>query len=162
MLTPVTCWLIGIGAVALWHVPAIYSMAFRHHGWHVFEHVTCLATALVFWWPVFGKRSDRLHPVGAIVYLVTACVSCTLIGIAITFGPTGLYPEYLNPADPLGAVSLIRNGWGISPRTDQQLGGLLMWVPCCLVYISAMLARLGGWYAEREESPDATAVAALQ
>jgi cytochrome c oxidase assembly factor CtaG len=162
-LRPLTCWILGVGTMAVWHIPAIYSLTLRHPGLHLLEHVACVATALVFWWPVFGPlRSDRLHPVAVIPYLVTACICCTLIGIAIAFGRPGLYPEYLKPEDPMGALPLIRNGWGISPRTDQQLGGLLMWVPCCLVYISAMLARLGGWYAEPDAPPESAAVPALR
>jgi putative membrane protein len=160
-LRPTYCWVLGIAAMALWHVPTFFDIAMRHASLHLLEQVSFVATALAFWWPVFGPgRSARLHPVVSVVYLATACICCTVIGVAITFARTELYPMYLEPADHLRALSLIRDGWGISPRLDQQLGGLLMWVPGCLVYLSAMLVRLLGWFAETDSASMPAAVAA--
>jgi putative membrane protein len=106
---------------------------------------------VVFWLPVVSPlEEDRLSPLLAVVYLFTACVGCTILGITLTFAPPGLYPAYLHPADPLGIVPLLRQGWGLTPATDQQLGGLLMWVPACLVYLSAVIGVLARWYTTPE------------
>ena len=156
---PAACWIIGIAAMAVWHIPAIYEMALWNPLAHALELVTCLAAALLFWTPVFTPRlDDRLHPVASVAYLATACLCCTLLGVGISFAKTILYPVYLHAAADPAVLSLVRNDWCISPHTDQELGGLLMWVPGCLVYLGAMLVRLGGWYAQTEtEEHDYTA-----
>jgi cytochrome c oxidase assembly factor CtaG len=50
--------------------------------------------------------------------------------------------------DRLGMLQTIRTGWGFSPERDQQIGGLLMWVPMCLIYLTAILAQMVRWFAQ--------------
>jgi putative membrane protein len=153
-LSPVACWITGTAAMVLWHVPALSHVAWHHNGFQFLEQAALLASAMIFWLPVFSPRHEqRLHPIAAIVYLATACLCCTAIGVFLVFAPEQVYPMYLHPVDRLGALSLIRDEWGISPKIDQQIGGLLMWAPGCLVYLSAMLARVGAWYAGPDTSP---------
>jgi cytochrome c oxidase assembly factor CtaG len=45
-------------------------------------------------------------------------------------------------------LQTIRTGWGFSPERDQQIGGLLMWVPMCLIYLTAILAQMKRWFAQ--------------
>jgi putative membrane protein len=87
----------------------------------------------------------------AAAYLFTACLACTGIGVLITFAPKLLYPLYAQPVDRYGILPVIRDGWGISATMDQQIGGLLMWVPCCLVYLTGILAMFARWYAGEAE-----------
>jgi len=52
-----------------------------------------------------------------------------------------------------GAASV----WGLSQQVDQQLGGLLMWVPGCMIYVSGAMNLLLRWFysarpASRSES----------
>jgi hypothetical protein len=63
----------------------------------------------------------------------------------------GLYPAYLHPVDELGALTLIRRTWGLSPAADQQLGGLFMWVGGGLVFLSIILVVLRRWYVSEME-----------
>jgi cytochrome c oxidase assembly factor CtaG len=49
-------------------------------------------------------------------------------------------------ADRLGVLSLVQSNWGITPDKDQQIGGLLMWVPMCLIYLAAIIAQLARWF----------------
>jgi putative membrane protein len=53
--------------------------------------------------------------------------------------------------DRLGILPLIRDQWGLTPAKDQQLGGLLMWVPACLIYFCGIIGLLGRWYGEAGE-----------
>jgi cytochrome c oxidase assembly factor CtaG len=76
------------------------------------------------------------------VYLFTACVACTLLGIAITFSPVEVCSVFTHPVDRLGVMPRVRDGWGLTAERDQQIGGLLMWVPACLVYGAAILSVL--------------------
>lgn len=96
---------------------------------------------ILFWWPVNTPLPEmRLRPLISITYLFSACVAYTILGIVITFSSVGLYSAYMHPNDALGILSIIRGGWGISPRVDQQIGGLLMWVPCCIFEIGTTTA----------------------
>ena len=53
----------------------------------------------------------------------------------------------------MGILPLIRGQWGFTPAKDQQLGGLLMWVPACLIYFGGILGLFARWHGEvREES----------
>jgi cytochrome c oxidase assembly factor CtaG len=119
--------------------------------------VSLLTMGTAFWWPVLGpKREARLSAPAGIVYLFTACSACTLLGIYVTFSPVELCSVFLHPNDRLGVMPLLREQWGLSAQKDQQIGGLLMWVPACLVYgagILALVIRLmkGDEEHEREE-----------
>jgi putative membrane protein len=149
---PLVAWSIAIGTLWAWHVPALYNATLEHEAVHIFEHLCFLATATLFWWPIAGPLEERrLAPLVAALYLFAAMIASTVLGIILTFAPAGLYPAYLHPRDPLGILPLLRDGWGLSPAADQQLGGLLMWVPGNLVYLSALMAMLARWYAAPDE-----------
>ncbi len=148
---PVVGWLSGAAAMWVWHYPPLLTAALHSGVLHLFEQLSLLLLGCVFWWQVAGPLPERrLAPLLTVLYLFTACVACTVLGIILSFAPAGLYPAYVNPADRLGILPLIRQQWGLSPATDQQLGGLLMWVPACTVYLSAVIAVLARWYATPE------------
>jgi cytochrome c oxidase assembly factor CtaG len=140
---PPVSWFLGVGAMLAWHIPAWFNAALANEGLHIFQHLSFLVTGTIFWWPILGPLEDRRLPaLTAVSYLFSACVCCSLLGAFFTFTPVGLYPAYLNPPH--------RNSWGLDPQSDQQLGGLLMWVPGCFVYLSAILSTVIRWYgAER-------------
>jgi putative membrane protein len=148
---PLFTWICGGAAMWLWHWPPLYDAALHSHTLHIAEHVSLLMLGAAFWWPVIAPPAhSRLEPLLAVVYLFTGCVGCTILGIVLTFAPVGLYPAYLAPADTLGILPLLRGGWGLSAALDQQLGGLLMWIPACLIYLSGIIGVLARWYASPE------------
>jgi putative membrane protein len=150
---PPFSWALGVGTMLLWHVPVLFNAALANDGLHVFQHLSFLVTGTIYWWPILAPVSQvRLSVAGSISYLFTACLSCSLLGAALTFGAPGLYPAYLHPQDSLGILPLLRDGWGLNPKNDQQLGGLLMWVPGCFVYLSGILWTLGSWYGVPEHT----------
>lgn len=137
-------WSLGAGAMWLWHIPALCDAAVENQPVRVVQAVSLLVMGAAFWQPVLGP-GKRISPPVAMVYLFTACVACTLLGIAITFSPVTVCPAYSHPVDRLGILHLLQSGSGFTPARDQQLGGLLMWVPACLVYLGAILALLLRW-----------------
>ena len=144
---PAPAWGLGIGTMAVWHVPVLYNAALAHGGVHVAQHLSFLVTSTIFWWPVLAPAEDaRLGPLPAVLYLVTAALASSVVGIIVTFAKVGLYPAYLLPVDRLGVGPLIRNVWGLTPDLDQELGGLLMWIPGGLVYLCAILGVMARWY----------------
>ena len=131
---PPLSWLLGVGTMLAWHLPALFNAALESDALHIFQHLTFLATGTIFWWPILAPVDDRrLGAFPAVAYLFSACLSCSLLGAYLTFGPADLYPAYSGYA-------------GLSARADQQLGGLLMWIPGCFVYLTAILTVVRRWY----------------
>jgi cytochrome c oxidase assembly factor CtaG len=137
---PWIAWPLGVGSMLVWHVPALFNAALASEPLHIAQHLDFLVTGTIFWWPVFGSRPLSTAP--AVTYLFTACSACSLLGATLTFGPVGAYPVYVHASLPL-----IRETWGIDARSDQQLAGMLMWVPGCFVFLSAILVKVKEFYA---------------
>jgi putative membrane protein len=151
---PLANWFLGIGGMWLWHAPALCNAAVTNEWVHRLQYVSLLIMGLAFWWPIIGPwRAQRLSPLVGIVYLSSACLGCTILGIIITFAPVEVCSIYLHPVDQLGILPLIQNQWGLTPGKDQQIGGLLMWVPACLIYFCAILGLFARWHGEvRDEA----------
>jgi len=131
---PPVSWLLGVGTMLAWHLPALFHAALANESLHIFQSLSFLLTGLIFWWPILSPLENRHLPaLAAISYLFSACLCCTLMGAFLTFGPAGLYP--MHP----GHGSTDSKG-------DQQLAGLLMWVPGCFVYLTAILFTVRRWY----------------
>lgn len=149
-LHPLLPWLLGVGAMWLWHEPRLCDAASSNPVVHRVQEVSLLAMGAAFWWPVLSPRtSGRLPPLAGVLYLFTACVACTLLGIVITFSPVEVCSVFAHPVDRLGVMPLVRDGWGLSAERDQQVGGLLMWVPACLVYGIGIMGQLARLFAEQ-------------
>ncbi|HUA36171.1 MAG TPA: cytochrome c oxidase assembly protein [Candidatus Binataceae bacterium] len=146
---PALAWTIGIATEWLWHWPAFYNAALASESLHVVEHLCFLVSAVIFWWPIFAPLARcRLAPLAAMLYLAAGALAGSLLGILLTFADAGLYPAYLKPNDVYGILSLVRDSWGITAAADQQLGGLLMWVPGGAVFLLAIIAVMARWYGE--------------
>jgi len=148
-LPTLVSWGLGVGAMWLWHAPTLCNAASQSALMHRVQEASLLAMGAAFWWPILAPRvGQRLPPLGGIVYLFSACVACTLLGIAITFSPVEVCSVFAHPVDRLGVMPLLRDGWGLTTERDQQIGGLLMWVPACVVYGVAILAVLARVFQE--------------
>jgi putative membrane protein len=140
---PPVSWLLGVGTMLVWHVPAFFNAALANNGLHLFQQLSFLISGVIFWWPILSPLKARhLPPLAVVAYLFSACLCCSLLGAYLTFGPSGLYAVNLHSHGP--------QHWAIDSRSDQQLGGMLMWVPGCFVYLTAILGTVLRWYeAER-------------
>lgn len=158
---PALAWSAGIGTMWLWHWPPLYNAAVASEHVHIVEHLSFLVGATIFWWPVISPIEElRLKPLLAVAYTFAACTAHSVLGIILTFAPLGHYPAYMTSADPYGILPIIRGQWGITPSVDQQWGGLLMWVPACLVFLAFILVTLSRWYRTPErEAPVAVPAA---
>ncbi len=149
---PAIAWLLGIGTLWIWHWPLFYDAALGSEGIHIVEHLTFLVTATIFWWPVLSPvERSRITPIAGVLYLILASISNAALGIILTFATIGLYTPYLHPSGDARILSIIRDSWGVSASADQALGGIIMWVPGGLVFLSAALAMLARWYSMPEE-----------
>jgi cytochrome c oxidase assembly factor CtaG len=142
---PGIAWLLGMGTMWAWHLPALYNATLADEGLHVVEHLSFLVTSTIFWWPVLSPLVERrLSPPATLLYLVPAIVASDILGSILTYTAPGVY-DYLHPVDTLGVLPLLRGAWGISPGVDQQLGGLAMWILGDPVYLCGILNGVARW-----------------
>ena len=146
---PLIGWISGVGAMWLWHARPLCNAAVSSQLVNAVQICSLLLLGAIFWRQILAPQEDeRMSPPGAVLYLFSACVACSILGILITFSPVSVCPIYGQaPADDLSVLNLIRSNWGITPDKDQQIGGLLMWVPMCFVYLAAIIAQLARWFA---------------
>ncbi|MEW6146249.1 MAG: cytochrome c oxidase assembly protein [Thermodesulfobacteriota bacterium] len=148
---PVPAWLLGVGSMWVWHMPSLHDIVMANEGLYIAQQISFVLIGVIFWWPVFAPvKTARLSPLPAALYLASACLGCSILGMLITFAGAGLYTAYANPADSAGILSYIRNELCITPGVDQQIGGLTMWVPGCLIYLAASMVTVARWYASPE------------
>jgi len=107
-----------VGVMWFWHVPAMYDLALRHNDIHALEHV-CFGTAgMLYWWhllsPIPGRY--RLTGMAPVVYMVVTKLLVGMLGVILAFAPHCFYPWYQHHPDY----------WGLSPREDQNLAGVVM------------------------------------
>lgn len=151
---PAIAWSTGTLTLAIWHIPFLYNLALAHEEIHIVQHLLFLISAVIFWWPVLNPLPELRLSIGpTVLYLFSAAMFNSILGIIITFAPLGWYPAYVHPRDELGILSLIRNQWRISPAVDQQFGGLLMWVPAGLIYFTMIVSAVVKWQSEIESAP---------
>jgi putative membrane protein len=115
-------------ALWLWHSPAAFDAALEWDWVHSLEHASFFGTALLFWRALLGDRS-RSHAAPTIGVAFATLVHSALLGALITMSTRPLYDWYG------GRAAL----WGLSALEDQQLAGLLMWIPMGSVYFGICL-----------------------
>lgn len=125
---PVVAFFLHAAAIWLWHLPSLYQATVSSELVHTAQHASFLITALLFWWTVLGPRSRRRSGVALLSLFVTA-LHTGLLGALLTFSTMAWYPVYFASTGP----------WGLSPIEDQQLGGLIMWIPGGLAYLIVAL-----------------------
>ncbi len=111
----------------LWHAPPIYNAAIDNLPLHILSHFLYIVTGVLFWWPVLSPLQEGLPPLSIgkkIAYLFFSDMPMVLLGAGLTFVPP-LYTRYLTAP----------HIWGLSPEIDQQLAGLLMWIPGSIFFI---------------------------
>jgi putative membrane protein len=138
LMRPLCVWLLLNGALCFWHLPGPYDVAVRHEWLHDLEHASFLAFSLAFWTIViepYGKR--RALGYGAtIVFVVSSGFVMSLIGAILTFATAPAYAVHLHTTQ----------AWGLSPLQDQQLAGIIMWIPSNLVHMAALCTVFFAWF----------------
>ena len=150
--SPVIDWFAFAIVLWGWHLPLFYNAALENENIHILEHLMMLAAGMMFFWPTLNPLPERrLKPLLIVPYAFSGAVSNCILGVLLTYATPGLYPAYLHPEDIYGILPLIRQGWGLSAEIDQQIGGLVMWVPGSLVFLAMVLIGVSRWYASDRE-----------
>lgn len=151
---PLAAWTVHAIALWIWHVPALFEVTLHHASVHAAQHASFFLSALLFWWSVTHAGRSTAAYGAAVLALFTTSLHGGLLGALLTFATTVWYPSYRASAP----------AFGIDALEDQQLGGLVMWVPAGVLYTIAALALCAGWLraAERRAlTPPAWRAAAL-
>ena len=128
-----------IAVLWFWHVPGAYEAAISNGLVHRLEHASLTGTALALWLAVLmPNRRARLRHGLAVLSVAAVLIAGGVLGALLTFASVPLYPSYAG-------------GLGLSPVEDQQLAGVLLWVPSGGFYgiTGALLFRR--WFALLEQ-----------
>jgi len=127
----------SLHAIALWvwHLPGPYQSTLTSETMHSLQHLSFLGTALLFWWTIFKIRGSELGYGAAVFFLFATALQTGALGALLTFAPHLWYPAYAATTGP----------WGLTPLEDQQLGGLIMWIPGSIPYLIAGLYLFARW-----------------
>ncbi|HXV01150.1 MAG TPA: cytochrome c oxidase assembly protein [Caulobacteraceae bacterium] len=133
LMRPMTATVLHGATIWLWHIPACLDATLTNENLHRLQHVTFLGTALIFWWALI-RLPHRQYGAGAMHVFLTM-VHTNILGALITLAPHVMYPGQTTDA-PL---------FGLTPLDDQQLAGLVMWVPGGAIYLAAGLVFATLW-----------------
>lgn len=147
---PVAAWLISALALWVWHAPSLFARAIENDWIHAAQHATFCLTALLFWWPLMNGAPSMGYG-GAMVYVFTTAMHTSILGALLAFARTPWYAPYIRTA-PL---------WNLTPLEDQQLGGLIMWIPAGTVLLAAFLILLVKWMKHSQDRWQYTRMAQL-
>jgi putative membrane protein len=137
---PVTATILQAVVMWAWHAPALFDRAITSQGWHIAQHASFIAASLLFWVAMLSPRRGG-YLLSAACLFVTSLVEGAL-GALMALAESPWYPAY---------AAMGMSGIGLDPTTDQQLAGLLMWVPGGLVHGAAAIALLYRWLSPSEE-----------
>ena len=118
-------------AIWAWHVPALFDAAVQHVTLHRLQHLSFVLTALLFWWALLRRCTAG----AAAMHLFVTMLHTGLLGTLMALAPRVLY----------GAQTARSGLLGLTALEDQQLAGLVMWIPAGTVYAGAALAFLAIW-----------------
>jgi putative membrane protein len=126
---PATGIAVWLTLIYLWHIPALYNAALEHSGVHALEHACFFAGGIAVWWPLIQPvpMRRRLTGLSIFAYILVAKVSLGVLGIVLTWSHGVAYSYYEH----------VPRIWGLSPITDQNVGGAIMMVEQSLVLVVA-------------------------
>jgi putative membrane protein len=125
-------WLLYTCTLWLWHDPNLYNAAIENDFIHDIEHLSFFLTAMLFWWhitdsaPNFHGNRTYIQRMSTIIAGYFANLA---LGVAITMSSNLIYTHYAK----------VPRVWGIEPKQDQTIGGILMWIPGGMMYLMILL-----------------------
>jgi putative membrane protein len=133
---PLIAWLVFTLVLWVWHAPVLYEAALNDETLHTFEHIVFLIAAMLFWWVLFKHTTQtHVHYGMAILYLFTTVLQTGILGALLTFASEPWYPLYEATAE----------SWRLTAVQDQQLAGLIMWIPGGAVFTLLAIGYFAAW-----------------
>jgi putative membrane protein len=140
LTAPATVWLLHGLALWIWHMPSLYDAALQSETIHAIQHLCFFLSASLFWWGIAHGRYGRAGYGVAVVYIFATAMHSGILGALLTFSPHVWYPLYERTTTT----------FGLTPLEDQQLAGLLMWVPAGVTFVAGGLYFFAAWLKESE------------
>ena len=140
LTTPLVVFVLHGLALWIWHVPALFESALHHDGVHALQHISFVVTAALFWWGMVEGRYGRAGYGVGVLYVFLTALHSTVLGALLTVAPRTWYQSY-----EIAAVEQ-----RVDALADQQLAGLVMWVPSGVIFIVIGLALVAAWMGESE------------
>ena len=132
LTSPLWATALSIGALWLWHVPRLFDLATADRAWHAAQHASFFLSALAFWWAMRATRSPAGTVGPAVMGLFVAMIVTGALGGLLAFADTAWYAAYAATSPPFGWTRI----------EDQQMGGLIMWIPGGTIYMAVALVRI--------------------
>jgi putative membrane protein len=127
-------------AVWLWHIPVLFDAALAYEPLHAVQHLCFFVSAALFWWALVHGRYGRVGYGVSVLFVFATALHQSVLGALLTLGQVVWYPLAADRA----------RGAGIDPLEDQQLAGLLMWVPTGVLFALLGLALFSAWIGDME------------
>ena len=140
LTTPLVVFLLHGVALWIWHIPALFERALHSEAVHAVQHLSFVVTAALFWWGMVHGRYGRAGYGVGVLYVFMTALHSTLLGALLTIATSTWYRSY-------EATAAQRR---IDALADQQLAGLVMWVPSGVIFIVVGLALVAAWLGESE------------
>jgi putative membrane protein len=123
-----------------WHLPPLYNLAMDDHPVHIVEHLMIMAASVILWWPVLSplRAVPRAPYPVQLLYLFVVGLPMVMVASFIAMADRLLYPFY---------ASAPRVWEQLTPSADQNLGGLIMWIPGGLIFLIAISVVFFRWQA---------------
>jgi len=137
---PLAVFLIHMVVLWTWHNPVLFQAALTNEWIHGVQHASFLLTACLFWWVLIHGRYGRMGYGVAVLFVFVTGVHSGLLGALLTLGSRLWYPAY----EARSAA------WNVNALDDQQLAGVIMWVPSGVIMMLVALALFAAWLGEAE------------
>jgi len=133
---PVTVLLLHAIVLWSWHIPRAFEWALHNESVHAMQHLMFFITAALFWWSLLHGRFGRVGYGVAVFFVFLTAMHTGLLGVLLTFAHHVWYPTYTHTAP--------------HALEDQQLAGLIMWIPAGVLFLLVALALFAAWIGESE------------
>jgi putative membrane protein len=137
---PAVAWALHGATLWLWHLPRAYEAAVGSEGIHAVQHITFVATAMLFWWGLIYGRYGRAGYGLSVLFVFSTLVHSGILGAVFTLSDSPFYDIYVQRAPAAG----------VDPVADQQLAGLVMWIPAGIVLTCFGLGLFTAWLGASE------------
>lgn len=137
---PIVAPLLFTGLIGFWLIPSIHFKAMLSLQRYDVMNWSMVVDGLLFWWLIVGpeKRTGVRKPLGyglRMIILWAIMLPQIAIGAHIAMSNTILYTSY----------SVCGRAWPIAPMTDQNIGGLITWIPAAMMSVVGALVVLRRW-----------------
>ena len=143
---PAIATMLFVGVSWFWMFPRWHDIAILNEPIHYMWHITLLVSGLFFFWTIFDPRPA---PAGArlgtrLVMFWCAAMGNIILGAFLAFKAMPIYHAY----DVMGRM------FGLDPATDEQIGGLTMWIPGCMMFAVSAILILHRWGVDEERAAE--------